>query len=281
MSYGFVDIEQAMWLIGRVPPRSVSGGISGVRETIRGAIASGLDAPRDFNRLLTWANTLQGSSYWDNVHTRLDSWSNAEGLDPESCVAYVNEQLGRPPVTPTAFEIPTSGFSRWIYNTCLAQTEKMRRGQAENSLTREERELLEYWCQRDPDHAKLFVRYMRSVGNWRGNEADTRAILSRGSSDDFLPLQMVVPLRGSDSNGHNYPIDKPTLMIKSRTGIRIGSRGNGNNLCVNRPTHVRPATVEEINQFFAQTPREKYIQYLESHFLPSLRDEYPAPEIPL
>lgn len=286
MSYAFENLAQAMYLLEMYFDARPSMRGTDIEETVRRRISTfsnnseTLSPPRDFSSLLTWAGTPQGYSWWQETHEWLNRWSDVEGYEPGSCVESLRERVVMPTTAPTTSPVPTSGLAGWIYNTCIAQTEKMRTPRATSSLTPEEKALLGYWRQHSSEQASLFVAWARSVGLWRGSAADTAVALDR-SIDGYLRLQMVVPLPGSDRNGHNYPIGKPCLVITGSTCLRMGLRGQGNDLCSNKPEHVRAATLEEIDMFFSKTPRDQYMQYVEEYWLERLRAEYPAPEIPL
>ena len=287
MSYAFENLTQAMYLLEMSFDAHPVMRRTDVEETVRERIdrlsgGSGiLSEPLDFSSLSTWSATSQGHTWWSFMHEWLEGWSDAEGYGPDSCVEWLRERAGSStPTTPPTYPIPTSGVAGWVYNTCIAQTEKMRTPRAASSLTPEERALLEIWKGRNPEQARVFAAWATSVGLWRGSAADTAVALDR-SIDAYLRLQMVVPLPGSSGNGHNYPIGKPCLVISGSSCLRIGRLGSGNYLCSNTPANVRAATLDEINMFFFETPREQYMQYVEEHWLERLSAEYPAPEIPL
>lgn len=280
MRYSFATIEEALYLIemayeqnARIPHVSPSR----LRNTLEdAAMTRGLlyGTPKDFNQLLTWSETVQGADFWSDVHHTLEAWASSLGdADFRDYLIEHCPEASRP----EEFPLPTEGIAGWIRSTCIAQTEKLR-SSVESTLTACERHLLEDIASASVTRARSFSEWAREAGLWHGSVAEVERAL-RGSA--YVCLQMVVPLPGSNGNGHNYPIGKPVLMIKGRMGLIMGTAGIGNNLCENREQNVRLATLEEIDKFFKRTPRERYMSLFDTHIRPALEREYTVPETPL
>ncbi|HSW65317.1 MAG TPA: hypothetical protein VLH56_18720 [Dissulfurispiraceae bacterium] len=283
MSYCFTTVEQALYLLAQVD--IVLPSSSDVSTTIREAIRNRagtdiLENPLDFNNLLTWSDTPQGSSFWEDAHTRLADFGR-RFTSGEACIRWLESVVLTTPGTsaPSTFEIPTRGLARWVYDTCRAQT-AARRDTSTSDLKPEEQELLRTWARELSNPTiKVFVKWALGAGLWSTSYENTVRILET-SGGSYATLQMVVPLDGSDHNGHNYPIGKPVLMVHGQSGVRLGMRGVGNSLCSYNPDFIRFATDAEIDMFFQQTPRDKYMQFLDT-YRERLGESYPMPEIPI